>query len=311
MNTIAVTGCTGYLGGFVIRQLLRSGKRVRALVRQRTDLPDSLLNEDVFWLEGDMNRRESLAELVQGCGGIVHLAFSHVPGKYRGGEGDDPATFWNSNFGTTIALIETARLLGVERMVLLSSRAVFDGVNLTHGLIEDETTPIPTTHYGLLKYATEGLAKLYDDLVLCTLRPTGVYGIVHPVEHTKWWNLVRSISLTKGTEEHLCDLGRTEVHGDDVASAIELLLTRSSEDVHGRSFNCSDIVVSEQFLSEVIHNLKNDQDSALNNVAYPEPPPNLMYSKGLENLGWRAGGLSKLIQTLSRLYSMVTANSAS
>ncbi len=119
-----------------------------------------------------MTSSESIAALLEGCTSIVHLGFNHLPGRYRGGEGSDPVAFWNTNFGSTIEMLEQSRRAGVERVVLLSSRAVFDGLVQSDQWVDDRERPRPTTHYGLLKYANEELAHLYEnDLTVCTLRP--------------------------------------------------------------------------------------------------------------------------------------------
>ena len=53
---------------------------------------------------------------------LVHAALAHVPGAYRGGEGDDPARFRRLNLDGTRALFDAA---GGARVVFLSSRAVY------------------------------------------------------------------------------------------------------------------------------------------------------------------------------------------
>ena len=301
---VAVTGGTGLVGRFVIDRLLCDGYEVRAQARSSANIEGFAHSDAVSWCIGDMGDRDSINSLVEDCDAVVHAAFSHLPGRYRGGEGDDPISFWNSNFGGTLRCIEVARSAGARRVVLLSSRAVFDGLSVTTEQIEDYDEPCPTTHYGLVKYTCEQLASLYDDITVCSLRPTGIYGVTWPKEASKWWRLLVD-HFGRRPNAPVGSSSKTEVHGEDVASAVSLLLGASEESVHGRCFNCSDIVVSEQRIVELAYSLFKDKSR-------PRPdqfpllahPRNTMKSRGLESLGWKPGGFDKLVETLSQIIEL-------
>ncbi len=299
---IAVTGASGYIGSFLLQKLVQSGVNVRALIRQRVpDFFEGELRSEVEWITGDLANAESLDRLVSGCTGVVHLAYNHVPGKYRGGEGSDPVEYWNTNFGSTISLIEASRSHGLERVVLLSSRAVFDGVIAEGSPITDSTTPRPTNHYGLLKYASEGMMNLFDDIAICALRPTGVYGVRRPIEKSKWFELVNSSTVANDPLDKFSNIGHTEVHGTDVAEAIRLLLDGPADQVVGRSFNCSDIVVSERFLVQLTRTIQAGESVDLGKLESPEPAQGVMNSNGLKDLNWKPGGIDHLVQTIHLL----------
>lgn len=298
---IAVTGASGYIGSFLLQKLVQSGASVRALIRQQVpDFFEGELRSEVEWITGDLANAESLDRLVSGCTGVVHLAYNHVPGKYRGGEGSDPVEYWNTNFGSTISLIEASRSHGLERVVLLSSRAVFDGVIAEGSPITDSTTPRPTNHYGLLKYASEGLMNLFDDIAICALRPTGVYGVRLPIEKSKWFDLVAETSSGVALNE-FSNEGHTEVHGADVADAIYLLLNSSVNQISGRSFNCSDIVVSERFVVQLTRTIQIGESVDLGKLEPSQPAQGVMNSDGLKDLGWKPGGIDHLGQTIQLL----------
>src|ERR1700755_1572753 len=66
--TIAITGATGFVGRVVVPLLLAQGHCVRALVRGGGPaLP-------VQTIVGDLLQPESLAELMRGADGVIHLA---------------------------------------------------------------------------------------------------------------------------------------------------------------------------------------------------------------------------------------------
>lgn len=302
---VAVTGTTGYLGRFVVETLLGEGYTVVAQRRKQLDTSDPLTKFDsrLKLITGNMEDLVSLERLVQQCDAVVHMAFMSATGTYRGGEGEDPAWFWEQNFGGTLRLLQSCRGANVEKFIFLSSRAVFDGCDFTDRLVQDTDTPIAVNHYGLLKLASEKLSALYQDMTFCSLRPTGIYGLTWPCERTKWWNLV---SDSKGEKRDLSawsDSVSTEVHGADVATAIQLLLQQEHSEVQGCAFNCSDILVSDRYLVQVCQNLRNGLPADLNQTPL-QSPNNVMGTEGLARLGWRAGGVKTLHNTLRKMIEM-------
>ena len=186
---VALTGASGIVGRFVAARLLAEGVDVRALARPASDTRGL---EGCQWARGDMADESALATLLRGADALVHCAFSHAPGRYRGGEGADRRAFWRSNLMAGIALLEQARLAGAGRVVLLSSRAVFGADTPAAYSVDDDSRPVPDTFYGALKLALEAHASAFsatDGLCCAALRPTGVYGIVHPLERSKWVRL--------------------------------------------------------------------------------------------------------------------------
>lgn len=125
---IAVTGASGYLGHFVLNGLKRAGHDVLALSRQPCSSHDH-----VEYQLGD-------APDIAGMDAVVHCAFSHVPGKYRGGEGDDPDGFRMLNVDGSITLFQAAKAQGINRLVFLSSRAVYGPQD---GMLREDTPCAP------------------------------------------------------------------------------------------------------------------------------------------------------------------------
>ena len=309
---VALTGATGYVGGFILRDLLRRGVKVAALTRQR---PQSEAAE-VEWIRGDLSNSEALTELLAGADALVHCAYSHVAGRYRGGEGEDRHGFWRTNLLGSVALFEQARTAGVRRLVFLSSRAVYGrrtaspmrGAGPSRSPAEgsawvDETTrPVPDTYYGALKLALEAqVSALADVDGVCTasLRPTGVYGVSQPVARSKWFDL--AVAIAKG-EPLPAPRRATEVHGRDVAIAVWLLLTKPAEVIAGRAFNCSDLVVDTGAVAAKL--------AACMGRPLPALPPaanslrHAMRTSALRQLGWQPGGERLLDSTLAELAAL-------
>ena len=288
---VALTGASGTVGRFVAARLAREGCDVVALARPESDRTG--FDFPIRWIEGELASESALVALVRDADALVHSAYDHVPGRYRGGEGDDVEGFWRTNLLGSLRLMRAAHAHGVGRSVVLSSRAVFGRASRTR--VGDARATSPKTHYGALKAALEGLAGVYPGTTC--LRPTGVYGIAHPACRSKWFDLARDAIAGRPVTVARTS---TEVHGEDVAGAVWLLLTARDADVAGRAFNCSDLTLSTREIAERMYAaLGVDAPDALPREA--PPPADIMRCEGLRALGWRPGGRHRLQATIRDL----------
>ena len=92
---VLVTGGTGYVGRFIVEAMLREGFAV--IVAGRQPPRSDLFSEPVAFRPLDLDPDTDQTALLEGVDWLVHGAFDHVAGKYRGGEGDDPARFIRLN----------------------------------------------------------------------------------------------------------------------------------------------------------------------------------------------------------------------
>lgn len=276
---IAVTGASGYLGHFVLNGLKRAGHDVLALSRQ-----PCASHDHVEYQLGD-------APDIAGMDAVVHCAFSHVPGKYRGGEGDDPDGFRMLNVDGSITLFKAAKAQGVDRMIFLSSRAVYGSGH--DGMLHEETQCAPDTLYGQIKWEAEAALFALADAGFhpTSLRATGIYGSAYPQGWHKWRGLFEEF-------ENGADLPPrqgTEVHGDDMAEAINLILSAKKPP---KIANLSDILLDRRdLLSEY---------AALRGANRPLPEaasetPNVMSCEVLKGMGWQPGGRERLTEFLQSL----------
>jgi nucleoside-diphosphate-sugar epimerase len=124
-----VTGATGFIGGHLVRQLVRSGHDVVALVRQPAGARE-LEDVGVELVRGDLLDRPSLEVAMTGADGVFHLA-----AWYRVGARDSSAAEAVNVHGTRNVL-ETARSAGIGKIVYTSTLAVMGD---TGGEVVDET----------------------------------------------------------------------------------------------------------------------------------------------------------------------------
>lgn len=299
---VAVTGATGIVGRFVVDRLAAEGTGIRALVRPASDRRG--MTSDIGWVVGDITDANALASLVEGADAVVHCAYEHVPGRYRGGEGEDLPGFLRANLQGGVELMRKARDSGVNRLVLMSSRAVFGQRSPPGSWVDDDTRPVPDTHYGALKLALEAHASAFsavDGVCFSSLRPTGVYGVTFPIERTKWLDLAHGL-IHRGPlpEARLA----TEVHGRDVAAAVWILLTAPTDIVSGRAFNCSDLTVDTRDVMAALAarlGIRRELPPAATN-----PLRNPMRPTGLCDLGWQAGGAARLDDTIRELVALAS-----
>jgi uncharacterized protein YbjT (DUF2867 family) len=109
MSVIAITGGTGFVGAHLIDLAIARGHRVRALARRPQPQ-----REGVVWIEGSLERRESLGRLVEGCAAVIHVA-----GIINGSDEE----FRRGNVLGTEAIIDAAVEAGIARFIHVSSLA--------------------------------------------------------------------------------------------------------------------------------------------------------------------------------------------
>lgn len=220
---IAITGASGLVGWPIAHWLGARGHVVTTLGRGS--------------VHGFAYRDWQLGETpdLSGQDALVHAAFTHAPGRYRGGEGDDPDSFVRANLGGTLALFDAAARAGL-RVVFLSSRAVYGAYPPGTRLTED-LPPRPDTLYGEVKLEAERALSGRGT----SLRATGVYGPPVPGRAHKWAGLFAS--FTSGARP--APRVGTELHADDLADAVERVLALATPPA---VLNVSDIVLDRHDL---------------------------------------------------------------
>jgi UDP-glucose 4-epimerase len=143
-----ITGAAGFLGSSLANQLAREGHQIRGLDDLSTGDPQAL-GPDVHFTRGDMSDRPKLWTLLQEVDVVYHLAARvSVPESIL-----YPRDYNNVNVGGTVALMEAMRDVGVRRVVLASSGAVYG--NLAEQPLRESVTPNPSSPYAVSKLAAE------------------------------------------------------------------------------------------------------------------------------------------------------------
>lgn len=145
--TLAVTGATGFVGSTLVDKAREAGLWVQALTRRPQPPRDG-----VDWIEGTLQDRRALYDLVVGAQTVLHIAgLTNTP---------DPAQFEAANVTGTANVIAAMQKAGVQRLVFVSSLSAREP---------------SLSQYGASKAAGEELvAKSGLDWTI--VRPPAVYG---------------------------------------------------------------------------------------------------------------------------------------
>jgi UDP-glucose 4-epimerase len=143
-----ITGAAGFLGSSLANQLAREGHQIRGLDDLSTGDPHALA-PDVHFTRGDVSDRPKLWTLLQEVDVVYHLAARvSVPESVL-----YPRDYNNVNVGGTVALMEAMRDVGVRRVVLASSGAVYGDIGQQP--LKESVTPNPRSPYAVSKLAAE------------------------------------------------------------------------------------------------------------------------------------------------------------
>jgi UDP-glucose 4-epimerase len=167
-----ITGAAGFLGSALANHLAREGHQVRGLDDLSTGDPASL-SPDVHFTRGDVNDRPKLWTLLQDVDVVYHLAARvSVPESVL-----YPRDYDQVNVGGTVTLMEATRDVGVRRVVLTSSGAVYGDRGPSR--LTETVEPDPRSPYAVSKLAAEYYVRTIGSLwgIECvSLRIFNAYG---------------------------------------------------------------------------------------------------------------------------------------
>lgn len=214
-DTILVTGAAGFVGSAVADRLRVAGRRVVGL--DMVSPPGASMDH----VEADVCDADrvysALAQHRPGC--VVHAGAISGPMVLP----DDPRRVFEINVLGTLNVLESARHLGIARVVFLSSFIAY-GDQPDDGLVAEDRALGASDAYGCSKIAGEAMARTYQEhhgVEAVSLRLGAVYG---PGRTTRCFVRALLEDVIAGRETAM-DFGarwhRSYVHVDDVVCAIE------------------------------------------------------------------------------------------
>lgn len=167
-----ILGGNGFMGSAIMRNLLRDGEEVKAMVRATSGL-SNLDGHDVEVVQGDITDADSIRAALAGCDTVYFTAahFSHY--------NPVPRRAYEVNVGGARTTLAACRDAGIEKVVYTSTNNTMGA----HG-----ATPVDESarynhwntgdHYSNSKFEAEGVAMQFaaQGLPLVVVNPTYVIG---------------------------------------------------------------------------------------------------------------------------------------
>ena len=169
MNTVAVTGGTGFIGSHTVEALLREGYRVRCLIRPARTHDGWLKGLPVEIHSVDFLDRTAVRATLDHCDAVIHIA-----GVTRAKRRKD---FFLGNVELTRNILLACKELGsVKKFCYISSLTATGPSDAVQPVNEDSPCR-PLTAYGASKLEAEQACKEFAGLFpVVVLRPPAVYG---------------------------------------------------------------------------------------------------------------------------------------
>jgi nucleoside-diphosphate-sugar epimerase len=166
-----LTGATGFIGGYVARQLVDAGHQVVAVVRSPAKAGD-LAALGIELHQGDVTDKPSMHAPMVGVDGVFHIAGWYKIGLRDKSDGE------RINVQGTRNVLELMRELGIRKGVYTSTLAINSD---THGQVADESYRYDGPHlseYDRSKWAAHQVAEQFiaAGLPLVIVMPGLVYG---------------------------------------------------------------------------------------------------------------------------------------
>ncbi|HUE84629.1 MAG TPA: NAD-dependent epimerase/dehydratase family protein [Vicinamibacterales bacterium] len=211
MKRVLVTGASGFIGRALVDELSNQRFDVRAMVHRQLAAGFA---PEVDVVRADVRDSAAMDLVTRERDTVVHLA-ARVHDRAAG-----DADFEDVNVRGTVNLLEAALRNGVERLVMLSSVAVF-GPTIS-SCIDESQAPRPASAYARSKLAAEDLlmrAAASGDLHAAAVRAPTVYG---PGHKGKIHQMMTTID--RGLFPPVADTHnrRSLAHVDNVVSAVLL-----------------------------------------------------------------------------------------
>lgn len=287
---ILITGGTGFLGAYIIKNLVEGGHAVRAIRRSST-LP-FFINKHIWakveWVDGDVLDVVSLQEAMQGIDAVVHAAaiVSFVKGKRK--------EMYAVNIEGTANVVNAALENNVRRLLHVSSVAALGRTTKASTVTEEKPWEESknNTHYAITKHHAEmhawrGFAEGLEGVIINPSTILG-FGNWHQSSCAIFKNAYKNFPwYTKGVN------GFVGVE-DAAEAAVRLLLS----DVNERRF---------------IVNAENRSFQSLFNAmakGFGKKAPHRYASPALSEVAWRIEGVKSLFTGRKPLLSKETAKVA-
>ena len=177
MESILITGASGFIGSFIVQEALKRRFGVWAGIRASSS-KKYLKERKIHFLELDFAHPNELRAQLSGHKGTYNKFdyIVHCAGVTKCADKND---FDRVNYLQTKYFVDTLRELNMilKQFIYISTLSVFGPIReKDYTPIREEDTPAPNTAYGLSKLKAELYIQSLPGFPYVIYRPTGVYG---------------------------------------------------------------------------------------------------------------------------------------
>ena len=239
-SRVLVTGGAGFIGSFIVDQMLEAGAEqvtiVDDFVRGRHEnVADAVSTGRVEVVEGDIRDAALLDRLTDGCDIVFHQAALRITQS-----AEEPLRAIQVMVNGTQNVLEAARRHGVKKIAAASTASVYGDPSY---LPMDEQHPFNNrTLYGAAKIANEQIMRAYNEmygLEYVMFRPFNVYGPRMDVFGAYTEVMIRWLErLGRGDAPVILGDGLQTMDFVYVEDVAEAYVTAMASDVSDDVFNC-------------------------------------------------------------------------
>lgn len=240
-DVVTVFGGAGYIGCWVVEQMLRDGYYVRVFdnfLFGRSGIDEILARnaadrEHLEVIEGDICDTRAVASATEGSYGVLMLA-ALIGHRVRDGTWTDTR---NTNFLATSVVLDAAIEHGVERFLFASTNSVY---GIQAGVMYETTIPQPVSLYARLKLRMEErvIRAKRSGFHPAALRIATCHGYSPRMRFDLVANtMIRDAVCKKLIVIESGEQWRAQIHVEDVARAFALCLKAHANMVSGEVFN--------------------------------------------------------------------------
>jgi nucleoside-diphosphate-sugar epimerase len=291
-NTVLVTGGTGFIGSYVVADLLDQGHDVVAYdISTDTDILEKLgVADETEVRRGDISDPTDVVRAVKETGTthIVHLA-ALLTTTAR----DNPRSAADVNIMGTNNVFEAARTLEdqVERVAWASSAAVYAPPhNYDAEWVDEDELVYPDTLYGASKEYNEHQARVYHedyDLDHVGLRPTVAYGPYRETGGSAFLaNIIEKPALGEPYSVEYGDQAIDWQHVEDIAQAFRKAAFTPESDLTQRIYNVRGVLATVREAAETVERIMPDADIEVSDEGELPWTQNLDMTRATEELGY-------------------------
>ena len=180
MKKVLVTGADGFIGSHLTEHLMEKGYEVKAFTYYNSfnnwgwldTFPKEKLNElEIF--QGDVRDPNGVKEAMKGCDAVFHLAaLIAIPFSYH-----SPDTYVDTNIKGTLNVLQAARDLKIERVLVTSTSEVYGTAQYVP--IDEKHPYQGQSPYSATKIGADRLAESFYrsfNLPVTIVRPFNTFG---------------------------------------------------------------------------------------------------------------------------------------